>query len=189
MNIYPEDLEVALRAQPEIRDCVVVCLERNGNAEPCAALLARGCAIGLNDPEIAIQRANAALAAHQQIRRWFLWPEPDFPRTSTHKVRANLVREVAQQQLTTPDASAMITAAGQSPLGELIARITRRPQQTLSSDAALEDDLNLSSLDPVELMSALEDRYQVNLDDKTFNEVKTVSELEHALCPSAPQSH
>jgi long-chain acyl-CoA synthetase len=188
MNIYPEDLEAALRSQPEIRDCVVVGLERNGNAEPCAALLLRDSAAGSNDPEIAMQRANATLAAHQQIRRWFLWPEPDFPRTSTHKVRANLVREVAQQQLTVLDTSAAITTAGQSPLGELIARITRRPQQTLSSDAALEDDLNLSSLDRVELMSALEDRYQLDLDDKTFNEVRTVGELEQALHRSAPQT-
>src|SRR5260370_10179444 len=96
--------------QTEIRDCVVVGLERNGNAEPCAALLLRDSAAGSNDPEIAIQRANAALAVHQQIRRWFLWPEPDFPRTSTHKVRANLTREVAQQPLPAPNATAPIPA-------------------------------------------------------------------------------
>jgi len=36
MNIYPEDLEAALRGQNEVRDCAVVGLERGGNAEPCA---------------------------------------------------------------------------------------------------------------------------------------------------------
>jgi long-chain acyl-CoA synthetase len=41
MNIYPEDLEVALRMQKEVRDCVVVGLEHGGNAEPCAVLILR----------------------------------------------------------------------------------------------------------------------------------------------------
>src|SRR5204862_2132205 len=33
MNVYPEDLEAALRRQPEVKDCVVLGLPRNGNAE------------------------------------------------------------------------------------------------------------------------------------------------------------
>src|SRR5262249_60794814 len=41
MNVYPEDLEAALRRQPEVRDAVVIGLERGGNAEPCAVLLLR----------------------------------------------------------------------------------------------------------------------------------------------------
>src|SRR5580692_6749090 len=40
-NVYPEDLEAALRRQPEVKDCVVVGMERDGNAEPCAALILR----------------------------------------------------------------------------------------------------------------------------------------------------
>ena len=41
LNIYPEDLEAALRRQPEVKDCVVVGIERGGNAEPCAVLILR----------------------------------------------------------------------------------------------------------------------------------------------------
>src|SRR5262249_5987673 len=41
MNVYPEDLETLLRAQPGVRDCVVIGLEKGGNAEPCAVLLLR----------------------------------------------------------------------------------------------------------------------------------------------------
>src|ERR1041384_3004746 len=40
LNIYPQDLEAALRRQPGIRDCVVVALNRDGNEEACAALIA-----------------------------------------------------------------------------------------------------------------------------------------------------
>src|SRR5258708_20609070 len=39
LNVYPEDLEAALRKQPGVRDCAVIPFERGGNAEPCAVLL------------------------------------------------------------------------------------------------------------------------------------------------------
>ena len=41
LKIFPEDLELALRQQPEVRDCVVFGAMRGGNAEPFAALLLR----------------------------------------------------------------------------------------------------------------------------------------------------
>src|SRR5579864_8348303 len=41
MNIYPEDLEAALLRQPGVKDCVVVGMERGGNAEPCAVVMVR----------------------------------------------------------------------------------------------------------------------------------------------------
>ena len=34
MNVYPEDLEKALRAQPDVRDCIVLGLERQGSGPP-----------------------------------------------------------------------------------------------------------------------------------------------------------
>src|SRR5947207_4269821 len=39
LNVYPEDLETALRKQTGVQDCVGVPFERGGNAEPCAVLL------------------------------------------------------------------------------------------------------------------------------------------------------
>ena len=62
MNIYPDDLEAALRRQPEVRDCVVIPLEQGGNAEPCAALMLRDSA----DPEAVVQAANRQLAEFQR---------------------------------------------------------------------------------------------------------------------------
>lgn len=179
MNIYPEDLEAALRRQPEIRDAVVVGLARNGNAEPCAAVIL---AVGASG-EQAIQRANQSLAQYQQIRRWFVWPEADFPRTATNKVRSNLVQQVAQQQMGTQGAA----QPGSGALQELIARVTRRAAPAVAAGSHLEDELNLSSIDRVELMSALEDRYQIDLSDDSITAVKTVGELEKVLRESAPR--
>src|SRR5579871_428152 len=39
LNVYPADLEHALRQQAGVEDCVVVAIDRGGNAEPCAVLL------------------------------------------------------------------------------------------------------------------------------------------------------
>ena len=40
----------------------------------------------------AVKAANTALGANQHISGWRLWPESDFPRTHTLKVKRDLVR-------------------------------------------------------------------------------------------------
>jgi len=173
MKVYPEDLEAALRQQPEVRDCVVVGLEQGGNAEPCAALLLRNSP----DPQAVVKRANQNLADYQQVRRWLVWPDNDFPRTPTQKPKTAAIQAAVQAHF----ASGNDNAAAQSALGGLIARITGRDVGALAPDAKLEDDLNLNSMDRVELMSALEDRYQVDLDQTDFTKVNTVGDLERLL--------
>jgi long-chain acyl-CoA synthetase len=59
-------------------------------------------------------------------------------------------------------------------------------------DSNLEADLNLGSLDRVELLGAIEDRYQVDLSETGFAAVKTVGDLErmlHARPPSRAKYH
>ena len=178
MNIYPDDLEAVLRQQPEVRDCVVVGLEQGGNAEPVAALLLRDAAA---DVATIVAQANSHLAEFQQMRRWLVWPEEDFPRTPTQKPKVGIIQQAVQQKFS----SGGIAAPAQGGLGELISRITGRSTGSLSSDAKLEGDLNLSSMDRVELMSALEDRYQLDLSEANFAQANTVRELERML--HAPQ--
>jgi long-chain acyl-CoA synthetase len=173
MNIYPEDLEAVLRQQPEVRGCVVVGLEQGGNAEPCAVLLLHDAA----DPAAVVARANHQLAEFQQMRRLLVWPDQDFPRTPTQKPKINIIQQVAQQRFS----SSATAVPAQGGLGELIRRITGRSTGALAPDARLEGDLNLSSMDRVELMSALEDRYQVDLSEANFAQVSTVGELERML--------
>ena len=49
------------------------------------------------------------------------------------------------------------------------------------ADASLEADLNMSSLDRVELLDRLEERYQVDLSEAQFSEATTVGQLEKLL--------
>ena len=179
MNIFPEDLESVLRRQPEVRDCVVFGFEREGNAEPCAVLILRDRS---SDPEAVIRQANASLAQYQHIRRWFLWPEEDFPRTPTQKPKAAEIQDSVQMRLRGAERGAVRAGS----LADLISRITGRPVGELSPDTSLATDLDLSSLDRVELLSALEDRYQVDLNESRFSTATTVRELERML--SEPES-
>jgi long-chain acyl-CoA synthetase len=185
MNIYPEDLEKAVRSQPGVRDCVVIGIERDGNAEPCAVLL-------LEDPPHAnqaaiLENANRSLAEYQKVRRLFLWPDPDFPRTPTLKPLLPRIRELVNARLD----KAVPSNDGKSSLATLIAQITGHPTAADSSNATLDADLHMTSLDRVELMSALESRYQTDLSDVRFSEVSTVGQLEALLAesPAAPAQH
>src|SRR5208282_592575 len=192
MNIYPEDLEAALRGQKELRDCVVVGLERGGNAEPCAVLILRD-----RTPDASalaaqgvVQRANETLAEYQRMRAWFVWPDEDFPRSATQKPRRNVIRDAVEAGLRGESAANAVSA---SPLAELLTRITGRgvqnrqnptPNANLESGREL-SSLGLSSLDRVELLSALEDRYQIDLSETEFEtrfaNAATVGDLEKLL--------
>ena len=70
----------------------------------------------------------------------------------------------------------------------MISQITKRSAAGLDQSARLDSDLNLSSLDRVELLSALEDRNQVDLSETRFSAVNTVADLERMLKGEAPRA-
>jgi long-chain acyl-CoA synthetase len=200
LNVYPSDLEQALRQQADVKDCVVVAIDRGGNAEPCAVLLMqdRDDVAGANDAAArAIDRANASLAEYQRMRSWIVWPDADFPRTPTGKPRLGAITAAAMQMLS-GDRSGGITNAAQTvaaqlgsgradDLGSLLLKFSA-PSGSGSggSGQQLESQLNLSSLDRVELMSAIEERYHVELNETQFAQAKTVADIEKLLqTPSA----
>jgi long-chain acyl-CoA synthetase len=166
LNIYPEDLEAALNRQPEVRTSCVIGVEGPRGPEPMAVLILRD---NKADPAALVERANAALAPAQQMRRWFVWHEPDFPRTPTHKVRKHLVKQVVMANEQTA-ASAQTQA---QPLHELVA--------SLSGGASQDGTLKLDSLGRVELASALEDRFQIELDEAAITPNTTLAELERLV--------
>jgi long-chain acyl-CoA synthetase len=190
LKIYPEDLEQALRKQPEVRDCVVFGAAVGGNAEACAVLLLRD---GVSAQTV-VGRANQSLADFQKIRTSFVWPDEDFPRTSTQKPKLDVIRRTMEFQLNGKRVAAVPTSAATASSGmlqdvlESVARhkFELKPGSKIE-DARLEDDLNLSSLDRVELMAAIESRYQVELSDREFSSASTVADLEDLLKKSAPE--
>ena len=188
MNVYPADIESALHRQPEIRDCIVLAVPQSSDTEAVAVLLLRD---PNSDAKAAVERANSELAEYQRIRRWFVWPEPDFPRTSTGKPRTNLISaRVAAPESRAPEQTPR--AAQQGTLEDLIAQITNRSVASLQPNAKLEADLGLSSLDRVELLSALEDRYLVSFNEADVSGDTTIADLRGSFdqpipVPASPQ--
>jgi long-chain acyl-CoA synthetase len=105
-NVYPEDIENALRIAG-LRDTVALetkpgrieAIVLAPSASPVRAAGERLDFDPSNPPaelrstlDAAIKSANASLGANQHISGWRLWPESDFPRTHTLKVKRDLVR-------------------------------------------------------------------------------------------------
>jgi len=174
LNIYPEDLEAALKKQPAIRDAVVIPLDRNGNAEPCAVLLLNQST--MNATAI-ISAVNATLAGYQQIRTWLVWPEPDFPRTPTGKSRLAIINARASELLN-------LSSSFRRPPSTSVSNQVD-PFAKLNSSTSLN---SLSSLDRVELLSALEHRYNIELNESAFSQAKSVADLETLIAQPAAQS-
>ena len=114
LNVYPEDVEAAL-ADHGLGQAVVVetapgrieaivlppgsqPVLRPGQAPPAAADERDEAAID-DEIERIIKAANADLSMHQRIAGWRRWPEPDFPRTHTLKIRRNEVRAWAGDEV------------------------------------------------------------------------------------------
>ncbi len=159
MNIHPEDLEQVLRRQPGVRDAVVVGVPIGGNAEPCAVILLQP---GFTASSI-IGAANEELAECQRIHRHVEWPENDFPRTPTQKPLIGVIEQYVRSH---GDRGA---SGG---IDDVLARLTHGGEAHTSSE------LNLSSMEKVELMATLESRYQVDLSEVEFAEANTIEDLQ-----------
>ena len=111
MKVYSLDVEQALRAVPGVLDAAVFGLPGE-RGEQVHAVLRLGPAAPPAD-EI-VRQANAALAPHQRITGVTVWPEDDFPRTHTLKVKkpALLAAVLARQAAGPAPAPAVAEPAG-----------------------------------------------------------------------------
>ena len=131
-----------------------------------------------------VASANSRLAEFQRIRSWVVWREPDFPRTPTQKPILSRIREGVLSELAGGEPSGSPT---QSAAPSTVAAVL----QTIANGSASPNagsDLQLTSIERVELISALEDRYQVDLSEADFSNAQSVADLEK-LVHKAEQGH
>jgi len=183
VNIHPEDLEAALNRQDEIRSSAVIGMEGRQGPEAVAILLLRDPA---SEAATAVAKANQELSSHQHIRRWLIWPEADFPRTPTQKVRKPALAEWARSRVRNQDDGTSVIAMREdispaSTLRTLLSKVSGEVPSTLDKSLRLDSDLKLDSLGRVELLSLLEDHYQVELDEAGISTATTLGEVEDQL--------
>jgi long-chain acyl-CoA synthetase len=181
LNVFPEDVERALDAQPGVKESAVVGAAVPGStAERVHAVLVleQGA-----DVDAIVREANSQLGDHQKIRASAVWPEPELPRTEgTRKLK----RRELKQWLAGEHGRVPASAAG----GRSVAGILERfaPGRTITPATTI-DELGLSSLERVELMMALEEGFQVTIDEARFASARTIADLEaltRPLDPAAP---
>ncbi len=144
----------------------------------------RGCA--------AIDASNSMLADYQRVRRWLVWPDLDFPRTPTGKPRLAVISSRAAELLgsTTKnvipsEARDLLSSSSSAASSESFTSFTSSTSFT-SLPNSLKD---LSSLDRVELLSSLEHRYNIELNETQFANAQSFADIQKLLTqPAARRS-
>jgi long-chain acyl-CoA synthetase len=180
LNVFPEDVEKVLNAQPGVRDSAVVGAPLPGaHAERVQAvvLLEPGA-----DLDAIVRAANAALGDHQKIRAASVWLGDQLPRTEgTRKLKRRELRQwLSGQQQAVPSAGGMARD-----VTSMLARFA--PGRTIEPSTTI-DELGLSSLERVELLMALEDAFQVTIDEGAFTAATTIADLEKLTKAELPAS-
>jgi long-chain acyl-CoA synthetase len=173
LKVWPSDVEELLCAQPGVRDAAVIAVpSASGGARLHAYLLPAGSRD--TDPAGLVAIVNGRLAQHQRVASASWWPDADFPRTSTLKVRRHLLP--LPSELTTVAVES--TRAADDPVGQAIAAVAR--VNSVSSTQTLAD-LGIDSLGLVDLALALEDKTEKQVRDGDLRLEMTVDQVRTTL--------
>jgi long-chain acyl-CoA synthetase len=173
MNIYPEDMERVLDKLPGVKESCVVGAEQEERLRLVGFVLLRDGAAW--DPQTLLAQANEQLASHQRLQALERWPDPDFPRTRTLKVKRSDIP--ARLRGGKPAGSpAQAGAAGGDEL-LLVLRECLPEVGQIGESQRLTADLGLDSLSRLDLLSRLEERFGAELPESAINDQTTLADL------------
>ena len=171
LNVFPEDVERALIRQPGVREAAVVGVQVDGEERVHAVLVLEP---GADDRAI-VRGANATLEDHQRVWAALRWPSDTLPRTEgTQKLKRREIQRWAAGQITGAHVAGTPAGASAVTVESVLARFIQDREIT---GATTLEELGLSSLDRVELLMALEEAFQVTLDESALTQTRTVEEL------------
>ena len=180
-NVYPDDIQAVLNRHPNVTDSAVVGLQHGSSVEVHAALILDGA----DDAELIVAWANGQLAEQQRVRGHTIWPDEDFPRTHTLKVKKPQLIEMLEGgvQSDAPSSPSRSSSPrdGSRELEDIIAEVAVLDAAHIAPDMTLGDDLNLDSLGRVEMLSAIETDLGVYLDESQIGPDTTVSQVQSIL--------
>ncbi|MBW2974547.1 AMP-binding protein [Candidatus Woesearchaeota archaeon] len=183
INVYPEDIEKVLNRIKGVKESCVVGMEKKGREEVHAVLLLKD---GFrNKAKNTIKSANSRLSPYQHIQGFTVWSMEDFPRTSTMKIKKRAVLDVLKKQ-GLKEGEKPITA--EDKLCSIISKIKEISPKGIRPNSQLAYDLNLSSLEMIELVSAIEQEFNIDIEDELITEKTTVKQLRDIIRKKASRA-
>lgn len=198
-NIYPEEIEAHYRESPVIREICVLGVAAPG--EPAAERLY---AVVVPDTDVLRERRvvnagdlvrfemegrSVGLPPHKRVLGYETWMEP-LPRTTTGKLKrfeierrvqaARQEQGVAPPPAITPQDQEWLQAPDVAPVVAVI-RAAAKSGAEIAPASNLELDLGLDSMERVELLTDLEQRFGADVPDTVAERIFTVRELVDAI--------
>jgi len=165
LNIYPEDIERILDNIKGVKESCVIAWETGRGEEVFAVLLLEK---KTNAKKI-IEHANRLLDDAQKIRHHQVWPQDTFPKTTTLKIKKFLVKKaIADKKKKAP------VKTKKNKLYSVLSHLTKKK----ISDKKSLQDLGLSSIDRVELVSLLEQEFNLDIDEEEISPLTQVRQLD-----------
>jgi long-chain acyl-CoA synthetase len=175
LNVFPEDVERVLNAIPGVRESAVVGAPTEGSTGTTERVHAVLVVDDGTNLEAVVRKANTQLQDHQKIRAAHRWTVGELPRTEgTRKLKRRELRQWISGQGSTS------SSGGRRDVGTVLARFASGREITAATSI---DALGLSSLERVELMMALEEAFQVTIDEGRFAAASTIADLERLVQP------
>ena len=183
LNVFPDDVERAVNAQPGVRESAVVGIspaagsgQSGGERVHAVLVLAPGAA-----PDAIIRAANAALEDHQRVRTWSVWHDDALPRTEgTRKLRRKEIQRVTTDRHTTAEAHAPAQT-----VEEIVSAAAGG--RAVTRDTTF-DELGLASLDRMQLLAKVEEVFQTSIDETEFGAATTVGALADLVKRAEPSA-
>ncbi|TWJ18787.1 AMP-binding protein [Geobacter argillaceus] len=177
INVYPDELENILGRTAGVREACVIGIDRGSGDEVFAVIIPDGSGRPL---EAIVGEVNGQLDELHRITGWGLWPEAEFPKTTTLKVRKFMVKE----RLRAERAGGEAQASADRLIG-LVARITDSNLAEVREESFLVADLGLTSIGRLELVNAIELEYRLDLDDALIGPQSRVADLRRMIADRA----
>jgi long-chain acyl-CoA synthetase len=173
VNVYPDELEAVLNRIPGVKESCVIGVERGGGEEVHAVLILDGSGIAAEE---IIGRANKSLDKLHQITGYTLWSEPEFPKTTTLKIKKFAVKEEVKKGTEGAGSN-----ASRDSLLNLLARVTGTGAAQIREESLLVANLGLTSIDRLELVNFLEQEYRLDIEDSQIGPQTRVSDLRQII--------
>ncbi len=198
-NVFPEEIEAHYRQSQFVKEICVMGLAEAGRPSserlfgvvvPNMELLREKKMVNAGDIiRFEMEGLTASLPAHKRVLGYDIWFEP-LPRTTTQKIKRHEVERLLRerQRSASPDQAIAIAPADvawmEEPHAASVIAVLRprlRAGARLFPDANLELDLGFDSMERVELLTELEQRFQTKVPETAAAEIFTVRQLVAAL--------